>query len=174
MKRLTNRVFGDEAYIYDEYVKERPFTCENKNCYVGEAVEALAAYEDTGLTPEEVEALKAENKRLTERNECFEEGLNPDIALQFSDSVGKIIEKLEVLNQQKEEPTTAEKLLWLVENKFLAFVEYNEKNGFVGIGLNAWNEKQFYCPIVPTYKRYGKTTDEAINTAYSWAKEQEK
>ena len=66
-------------------------------------------------------------------------------------------------------PTTAEKLLWLVENKYLAFVEYNEKNGFVGIGLNAWDERILNCPIIPTYKRNGQTTGQAINAAYEWA-----
>ncbi len=34
------------------------------DCEIQEAFDRLAAYEDTGLTPEEVEALKADNDRL--------------------------------------------------------------------------------------------------------------
>ena len=34
------------------------------DCQIQEAFDRLAAYEDTGLTPEEVEALKADNDRL--------------------------------------------------------------------------------------------------------------
>ncbi len=40
--------------------------CDNdcESCKTQEAFDRLAAYEDTGLTPEEVEAVKADNDRL--------------------------------------------------------------------------------------------------------------
>lgn len=34
----------------------------------GEIIARLAAYEDTGLSPEEIEAMKAENERLNREN----------------------------------------------------------------------------------------------------------
>ena len=61
-ERLTHKVFGSEAYIYDDCIHERPFTCENNICYEGKAIDRLAAYEDSGLSPEEVRELaKARN-----------------------------------------------------------------------------------------------------------------
>lgn len=57
-ERLTHKVFGSEAYIYDDCIHERPFTCENKICYEGKAIDRLAAYEDSGLSPEEVVEIK--------------------------------------------------------------------------------------------------------------------
>ena len=61
-ERLTHKVFGSEAYIYDDCIHERPFTCENKICYEGKAIDRLAAYEDSGLSPEEVQELKVSEK----------------------------------------------------------------------------------------------------------------
>lgn len=61
-ERLTHKVFGSEAYIYDDCIHERPFTCENKICYEGKAIDRLAAYEDSGLSPEEVQELKVSVK----------------------------------------------------------------------------------------------------------------
>lgn len=49
--------------------------CSDKcdGCGIQEAFDRLADYEDTGLTPEEVEALKAENKGLSAFKEYFTE-----------------------------------------------------------------------------------------------------
>ncbi len=44
----------------------------------GEAVNRLAAYEDTGLTPEEIEALKADNDRLHRLIDELEIGLRKE------------------------------------------------------------------------------------------------
>lgn len=45
-----------------EYCELHGGDCED--CKIQEAFDRLAAYEDTGLTPEEVEALKIDNDRL--------------------------------------------------------------------------------------------------------------
>lgn len=44
----------------------------------GEAVNRLAAYEDTGLTPEEVEALKADNDRIHRLIDELESGFRKE------------------------------------------------------------------------------------------------
>lgn len=52
MERLTFMDNGEPAYRFKACV------------YKNEIAQKLYAYEDTGLTPEEVEALKADNDRL--------------------------------------------------------------------------------------------------------------
>lgn len=42
----------------------REYGCWSYHVASGDAAKRLAAYEDTGLTPEEIEQMKADNKRL--------------------------------------------------------------------------------------------------------------
>ena len=51
-------------------------SCEE--CQIKEAFDRLAAYEDTGLTPKEVEALKADNDRIHRLIDELEIGLRKD------------------------------------------------------------------------------------------------
>ena len=68
MERLTER--HDDSVGY--YVKAINNTCDKvcfsqilcENCPIGKAFNKLATYEDTGLEPDEIAALKAENERL--------------------------------------------------------------------------------------------------------------
>lgn len=75
-------------------------------------------------------------------------------------------------NKEQTEPTTAEKLLWLVENRFISYIKYPQEDGMIEVTLNSYKEKVSFPPIVPTYAKYGKTSEEVINAAYKWAKEQ--
>lgn len=52
MDRLTNRN------------KQMPTPIDEHSRYYARCVNCLAEYEDTGLTPEEIAALKADNERL--------------------------------------------------------------------------------------------------------------
>lgn len=47
------------------YWKEE-YGCWSYHCGSGEAANRLAAYEDTGLTPEEIEKLRGQNEQLRE------------------------------------------------------------------------------------------------------------
>jgi hypothetical protein len=75
-ERLTHKVFGSEAYIYDDCIHERPFTCENKICYEGKAIDRLAAYEDSGLSPEEVRELAKARNLIGKTVYCVFAGVN--------------------------------------------------------------------------------------------------
>ena len=81
-------------------------------------------------------------------------------------------ENWQTIYEVKPELLTAEKLLWLAENRILAEVNYSKPTRqFIEIKVNDW--KYFNgIGIVPTYCRYGRTIEEAINAAYEWAKEQ--
>lgn len=46
MDRLTHRVFGRTAYVYESEIEEFAFTRENKKTYQGKAIERLAELED--------------------------------------------------------------------------------------------------------------------------------
>ncbi len=59
-----------------EYCELRDGDCEG--CEIQEAFDRLAAYEDTGLIPEEVEVLKADNDRLHRLIDELENGLRKD------------------------------------------------------------------------------------------------
>lgn len=70
MERLTDTFYGNldpwECCGQDYYCQRGCHDeggCRN-GCIVPKLYYRLAAYEDTGLTPEEVEALKADNDRL--------------------------------------------------------------------------------------------------------------
>ena len=60
MDRLTERFVDGSADIIE------PDSVLDENGYdlLEDAIERLAAYEDTGLTPKEIIALKADNERL--------------------------------------------------------------------------------------------------------------
>lgn len=63
MDRLTGRIKnGVVSAIYDEDFVFR-MDDETYSGYL-KLIERLAAYEDTGLTPEEITAMKADNERL--------------------------------------------------------------------------------------------------------------
>ena len=67
---------GCELYCC-EYCNEN---CNNDcyNCEIQQAFDRLAAYEDTGLTSEEIEALKADNDRLHRLIDELESGLRKE------------------------------------------------------------------------------------------------
>lgn len=55
-----------DTSVCSDYCKQ---FCKNSvadcdNCGIQQAIDRLAAYEDTGLTPEEITAMIADNKRL--------------------------------------------------------------------------------------------------------------
>lgn len=61
MERLTYKQFGKNAVCIPT-VDEMKWSDENghnkESCYTGKAIDRLADYEDTGLTPEEIKTLK--------------------------------------------------------------------------------------------------------------------
>ena len=63
-ERLTNRTNDGHAYLVNVKDDEQEVECKSKNtaqCIL-DSWERLAAYEDTGLTPEEVAALKEQTR----------------------------------------------------------------------------------------------------------------
>ncbi len=66
MDRLTVRMPLGTA-VSAVYCENFIFNMDDKYSAYLKTIERLAAYEDTGLTPEEITALKVENKRLHER-----------------------------------------------------------------------------------------------------------
>lgn len=81
-ERLTNKNYNGGAYVYENELEESPFTHENKGVYYGNAIDRLAAYEDTGLTPGDVKDLQAL---------CEENGLAKyvDLIVQAKRQMGK-------------------------------------------------------------------------------------
>ena len=65
-KRLTFLNNGKPAYNFKDCV------------YKNEIARRLYTYEDTGLTPEEIEALKADNDRLHRLIDVLESGLRKE------------------------------------------------------------------------------------------------
>jgi hypothetical protein len=67
MERLTYKL-GKRNVISVSYMKKESWeyedTGEKESGYSGKSIDVLAAYEDTGLTPADIAALQAENKRL--------------------------------------------------------------------------------------------------------------
>ena len=56
MERLTKRIEGGQAVFHECH--GTCGTCDGANCYcIGLMVDRLAAYEDTGLTPEEIDRI---------------------------------------------------------------------------------------------------------------------
>lgn len=70
MDRLTQIIDGQLCTVIN--------TGETVQYRYGDDIDKLAAYEDTGLTPEEVEALKADNDRLHRLIDELESGLRKD------------------------------------------------------------------------------------------------
>ncbi len=76
MKRMCTigqgGIVDDESSCYE--------ICNNNcdNCIIQEGFDRLAAYENTGYTPEEVEALKADNDRLHRLIDELESGLRKE------------------------------------------------------------------------------------------------
>lgn len=99
-ERLTQRVFGAEAYVYGDCIYERPFTCENKICYCGEAIERLAAYEDSGLSPEEVHKLV---KILKQARESLQAAWEDDGSTTVGKQMLEIIKAIDALMGGKED-----------------------------------------------------------------------
>ena len=62
---ITIRCFDHNDWTYDPK--------EGILVVVGEAANKLAAYEDTGLTPDKITAMKADNKRLHDLIDIIEE-----------------------------------------------------------------------------------------------------
>lgn len=59
---LGSAVQDKEMLCYEQCSQNKGWDCED--CAVKKAIDRLAAYEDTGYTPEEIEALKTDNDRL--------------------------------------------------------------------------------------------------------------
>lgn len=79
MERLTDTAWRNldswECCGQDNYCQRG---CHNKGgctngCIVPRVYHRLAAYEDTGITPEEIKALREENKKLKEFKEYFDD-----------------------------------------------------------------------------------------------------
>lgn len=70
MERLTQ--------IFDDMLCTIINTGETIEYRYGDDIDKLAAYEDTGLTPEEIEALKADNDRLHRLIDELEIGLRKE------------------------------------------------------------------------------------------------
>jgi hypothetical protein len=62
MKRWTKKAL--DGYTQDCNNCGKTVGCWDVECCLHEFTQRLAAYENSGLTPEEVSALKAENERL--------------------------------------------------------------------------------------------------------------
>ena len=73
MERLTHRLPLGEAVLNCHWSEKEKVTTM--------AVERLAAYEDTGLSPEEVGALKAENAELKKKLEAAVEDITKLLTL---------------------------------------------------------------------------------------------
>ena len=61
-ERMTNRTEGGIAYTK---IPANPSNMiDVGECYTGRVVDRIAAYEDSGLSPEDIETLQRENKQL--------------------------------------------------------------------------------------------------------------
>ena len=67
MDRLTQIIDGQLCTVIN--------TGETVQYRYGDDIDKLAAYEDTGLTPEEIAALKADNKRMHELIDILESAI---------------------------------------------------------------------------------------------------
>ena len=71
----------DDEYNCLQYCEFRHHDCsyrDCKDCQIQKAFDCLAAYEGTGFTPEEVEALKADNDRLHQLIDELENSLRKE------------------------------------------------------------------------------------------------
>lgn len=70
MERLTEKRRGQNVIPLRQMSSEKNFefslakVSDNVSFLYGDVADKLSAYEDTGLTPEEIEALKTDNDRL--------------------------------------------------------------------------------------------------------------
>lgn len=71
---VDGKVDSEDGCI--EYCEIHDGDCED--CKIQDAFDRLAAYEDTGLTPEEVETLKTDNDRLHRLIDELESGLRKE------------------------------------------------------------------------------------------------
>ncbi len=67
MDRLTQIIDGQLCTVIN--------TGETVQYRYGDDIDKLAAYEDTGLTPEEIAALQADNKRMHELIDILESAI---------------------------------------------------------------------------------------------------
>ena len=67
MDRLTQIIDGQLGTVIN--------TGETVQYRYGDDIDKLAAYEDTGLTPEEIAALQADNKRMHELIDILESAI---------------------------------------------------------------------------------------------------
>lgn len=72
----NSSVQDEERTCHEQCELLEEWNCEE--CPIKEAFNRLAAYEDTGLTPEEVEALKVDNDRLHRLIDEMESGLRKE------------------------------------------------------------------------------------------------
>ena len=77
MERLTKRIEGGQAVFHECH--GTCGTCDGANCYcIGPMVDRLAAYEDTGLEPEEINDMAIEVATLKTIESMYDGLGNPD------------------------------------------------------------------------------------------------
>ena len=77
MERLTKRIEGGQAVFHECH--GTCGTCDGANCYcIGTMVDRLAAYEDTGLEPEEINDMAIEVATLKTIESMYDGLGNPD------------------------------------------------------------------------------------------------
>lgn len=110
MDRFTTKQLDETYHIYDLGIIHEINCCDenDKNwfsLYEGEAIDKLGQYEDTGLTPQEIEQMKA---RMPLHQWA---GESPDKMSIFGVTVSKIMELAEA-EKQKINYTEIAKKLW--------------------------------------------------------------